>query len=206
MAQKRYREFVSVLYPESAKENWKTILEETCIPVFISPLHDQDCNPDGEIKKQHYHLMLMYTAPHSLDDAKAIFDSVGAVGIEVVKSHRGYARYLCHLDNPDKAPYSPDDVIALSGADYFQSIALPSDRYAVIKDMIAFVREAEIYEYSQLLEYAMEKEPNWFRSLCDNSTYVLKEYIKSRRFIMLDSAKDNSSRNLSLANTSDQEQ
>lgn len=47
----RTRNFGTVVYPESAPENWQTILSELCIPCFISPLHDKDINPDGETKK-----------------------------------------------------------------------------------------------------------------------------------------------------------
>ena len=31
------RNWMSILYPESSVDNWLSILEETCIPTFISP-------------------------------------------------------------------------------------------------------------------------------------------------------------------------
>lgn len=37
--QNRTRNFATVVYPESAPDNWKGILEEQCIPAFISPLN-----------------------------------------------------------------------------------------------------------------------------------------------------------------------
>ena len=43
---------------------------------------------------------------------------IGGVGVEPVKSVRAYARYLCHLDSPDKVCYRTEDVLSLSGADY----------------------------------------------------------------------------------------
>ena len=48
------------MYPESAPENWREILADLHIPVLISPLHDKDVTPDGEIKKAHYHVIIMY--------------------------------------------------------------------------------------------------------------------------------------------------
>ena len=43
-----------------------------------------------------------------------------------LESPRGMARYLVHLDNPEKAQYSPEDVLAFNGADW-QKIAIPDD-------------------------------------------------------------------------------
>ena len=45
---KRFRNYATVVYPESAPENWQEILSDQIIPAFISPLHDSDVNPDGE--------------------------------------------------------------------------------------------------------------------------------------------------------------
>lgn len=47
--EKRYWAFV--LYPESAPENWKDILQETGLSCCVSPLHDKDTNPTGEAKR-----------------------------------------------------------------------------------------------------------------------------------------------------------
>lgn len=176
----RTRNFVTVVYPESASENWVETLSESHIPVFISPLHDKDNNPDGEAKKAHYHVMLMYESVHTIEQAKAIFDSIGGVGIETVNSVRGYARYLCHLDNPEKAQYNPADVRSLCGADYNSIIGLPTDRYKAIREMMLFCGEKNVLYYHELLNYACTEREDWFKVLCDSGTYVMKEYIKSK--------------------------
>ena len=56
----RGRNFATMVYPESAPENWREILAGYFIPAFISPLHDKDLNPTGEPKKPHHHVMLMF--------------------------------------------------------------------------------------------------------------------------------------------------
>lgn len=56
----RGRNFATMVYPESAPENWREILAGYFIPAFISPLHDKDKNPTGEPKKPHHHVMLMF--------------------------------------------------------------------------------------------------------------------------------------------------
>lgn len=176
----RTRNFACVVYPESAKENWLDLLTDTKTPVFVSPLHNKDLNPTGEPKKPHYHVMIMFDGVKTQEQVKEIFDSIGGVGLEVVNTVRGYARYLCHLDNPEKQLYNTEDVIQLCGADYSSIIGLASDKYKAISEMIAFCKENDIYAYSDLLEYAMVFRYDWFRILCDNGTVVIKEHLKSR--------------------------
>ena len=97
----RTRNFATVVYPESAPEDWINKLEELHVAVLVSPLHDKDINPSGEPKIPHYHVLLMFESPKDFEtQIQPIFDSIGAVGRELVNSARGYARYLCHLYNP----------------------------------------------------------------------------------------------------------
>lgn len=176
----RTRNFATVIYPESAPENWQEILVEQFVPAFISPLHNMDVNPTGELKKEHYHVIIMFEGVKTTDQAKEIFNKIGGVGCEIVQSLRGYARYLCHLDNPEKAQYNADDVRCLCGADYSTTIGLVTDKYKAISEMIDFCCENNVVSYAELLEYCRLNRFDWFRVLCDNGTVVMKEYLKSR--------------------------
>ena len=98
---KRTRNFGCVVYPESAPENWLEVLAENKVPALVSPLHDRDVDPQDQPKKPHFHVVIMFEGPKTIEQAKEIFDPIGGVGCEVIKSIRGYVRYLCHLDNPE---------------------------------------------------------------------------------------------------------
>lgn len=176
----RTRNFATVVYPESAPENWQTVLSEQCVPCFVSPLHDKDINPTGEPKKPHYHVLIMFEGVKSEDQAQVIFDLIGGVGCEKVQSIRGYARYLCHLDNPEKTQYNTEDVVMYGGADYLSVIGLATDKYKAIGEMIDFCCANQVYSYSNLLEWCRSNRFDWFRVLCDNGTFVIKEYLKSK--------------------------
>lgn len=176
----RTRNFATVVYPDSAPENWQEILSEQFVPAFISPLHDKDKNPTGEPKKSHWHVMLMFDGVKTIDQAVEIFEKIGGVGCEVVQSQRGYARYLCHMDNPEKEPYNAENVRQLCGADYNGSIGLVTDKYKAIGEMIDYCEENGIVSYSELLMYCRMERFDWFRVLCDNGTFVIKEYLKSK--------------------------
>lgn len=176
----RTRNFATVVYPESAPEDWQEILSQQFVPAFISPLHDKDVNPTGEPKKPHYHVVLMFDGVKTREQAQDIIFKINGVGCEVIQSIRGYARYLCHLDNPEKAQYKQEDVRSLCGADYPGTIGLVTDKYKAISEMIDYCREYNIYSYSDLLEYCRMERFDWFRVLCDNGTVVMKEYLKSK--------------------------
>lgn len=176
----RTRNYATVIYPDSAPLDWQDILSGFFVPGFISPLHDSDLNPTGELKKAHYHVMIMFDSVKTADQAKEIFESIGGVGCEKINSVRGYARYLCHLDNPEKAQYNQANVCSLCGADYSGIIGLVTDKYKAIGEMIDYCKESNVYSYSDLLEYCRVERFDWFRVLCDNGTLVMKEYLKSR--------------------------
>lgn len=177
---KKTRNYSSILYTESMKENFIEIMENECVQAFISPLHDKDVNEDGEIKKAHYHVMIMYDNTKTVQQAKEYFDKIGGVGCEKIASTRGYARYLIHADNPNKYQYDRSDVISLCGAEYDLITSCSMDKYQAIGQMMDFCESNNVISYSDLLMYARSNDFNWFRVLCDSGTIVIKEYLKSR--------------------------
>lgn len=187
----RQRNFCTEVYPESASEDWQDKLASLCIPAFISPLHCDDKNPNGEPKKAHYHIILMFEGKKSLDQVREVISTFGGVGCQGINSIRGYARYLCHLDNPEKAQYKPEDVRSFGGADYIATIGLPTDKYKAIREMKQFIEDNDIYAYCDLFDYACDERPDWFRTLCDNGTVVIKEYLKSKSWKVKQLAEEN---------------
>lgn len=180
MEKKRTRNWATVVYPESAPTDWKIKLQEQCVPALVSPVHDRDINADGSIKKEHYHVMLLFDGVKTKEQAEEVFSVIGGVGVEPIKSARAYARYLCHLDNLDKVHYKIEDVLSLSGADYNIMISLASDKYSAIGEMIEFCIENSIDSYAELLLYAKVNRVDWFRVLCDNGTITMVQFLKSR--------------------------
>lgn len=176
----RTRNYATVVYPESAPEDWLQIVSEAKIPLFVSPLHDKDVNPTGEAKKPHYHVQVMFESVKTREQAHEFFKSFGGVGCEVVNSTRGYARYLCHLDNPEKHQYNIEDVKCYGGADYMHAIGTSADKAKAIKEMIAYIEENDIVSFAELLRYSSVNRSDWFDCLINSGAYITKEYIKSR--------------------------
>lgn len=174
--------WATVVYEESATENWQEIARSLYVPFFISPYHDRDFDGTGEKpKKPHYHVLFMFSSKKSRKQFEEMISKFGGVGSERIRDRRAYARYLCHLDNPEKAQYNPSDVVAYI-SDYMEVIGLPSERYLVLEDITDFIEKYNIRSYSTLVLYARHSNNRWFRVLCDSSTLFLTEYIKSREW------------------------
>lgn len=176
----RTRNFATVVYPESAPVDWMDKLDELHIAALISPLHDKDTNPSGEPKKPHYHVLVIFEGPKDFEtQVKPIFAEIGGVGRETVNSLRGYARYLCHLDNPEKAQYSPSDVRCMGGADFYAITNLPTDDIKLLGEIFAYIQENEIYSLAELLTVSQICHPEWFSMIAMSRCYVVDKFIKS---------------------------
>ena len=176
----RTRNFATVVYPESAPADWMERLDQCHVAALVSPLHDRDTNPSGEPKKPHYHVLLMFESPADYESKVApIFAEIGAVGRETVNSARGYARYLCHLDNPEKAQYSPSEVRCMGGANFYSVTNLPTDDIEMLGEVFSFIREQGIYSLAELMDWTQIHHPDWFYMIVMSRCYVIDKYIKS---------------------------
>jgi hypothetical protein len=181
--EKRTRTWTIVVYPDSAPENWRDILDEMHFPWIESPLHDKDINATGEVKKAHLHILLMFDGVKSYDQVKDIATAINAPIPERCHNARAMVRYMAHLDNPDKAQYLQTDIKAHGGADVAEMLRPSmSERYTFISDMMEFVENNGITEFSELLDYSRKHQfDRWFPILCDSSSFVMAQYIKSKR-------------------------
>lgn len=175
------RYWAGIVYPESAPKDWKEQLADLHIQALISPLHEDDENPDGTKKKAHHHVIIMLDGPINSTRASVLMEGWCSTSKapEYVKSIRGYARYLCHLDNPEKAQYNIDDVQEIGGVDYQEIIGLPSDKYLMIEQMQDWCDEQGIRSYAELSRYARKERKDWWRILCDIGSLQMYSYLKS---------------------------
>lgn len=180
----RTRNWLFVVYPESAPENWRDLIDDHHIQWIESPLHDKDIDGNGEKKKPHIHVLLLFEGPKSFEQVHEIIkDTNGSIPIKCLSSE-GSTRYFAHLDNPDKYQYNPKDIIGHGGVDVAKYLApRSSQKYALIRDMQMYIKEHDITEYGDFLDYCAENHfDDWYPLLCDSCTYVIRSYLNSRRF------------------------
>lgn len=169
------------MYPDSAPMNWRDVLEEHHLNIVISPLHDKDINPGtSEHKKAHWHVVVAFDNTKTIKQAQEISDSVNGTIPVAVKSMNGMVRYLIHKDNPEKAQYSRDDIINIGNYDIDEAFKCSIDKYNTIGLMIDYIEEHNITEFYKFMLYCKNSNQEWFKQLCDSS-YVIREYIKSKR-------------------------
>lgn len=167
-------------YPDSAPENWREIINGWLVDCLVSPIHDSDVNEDGTPKKPHWHGILFFDSQKSFAQVNELIRPLnGPIPIYPKGSKRNSARYLCHLNNPEKHRYNEEDVVEFQNASYQDLKTRDNDKYGYIGEMMDFVDEQGIFSYARLLRYSREERPEWFRCLCDNGTYVMKEYCKT---------------------------
>lgn len=180
------RNWAFVVYPESAPADWREQLQKTGLQCAISPLHDKDVNPDGEPKKPHYHVILCYSGPTSYNVVRALTNGkLGQTVPQPLEQVRGYYRYLTHADNPEKAQYSAGDIQLLNGFDIRDYVEMTKSEVMRYKrELLAFVRDNDILEYSDLLDILMDggEATADLLEVASNHTLMLTKYIASRRY------------------------
>lgn len=177
---KRYWAFV--LYPESAPENWKEILQQTGLSICVSPLHDKDINPTGEPKKAHYHIILCYSGPTTFKCVKSITDSLNQPIPIALEQVRGYFRYLTHKDNPEKYQYNEKDITTINDFDIdnYNDLSVSQIKTIMI-DIQKIIRDNDILEYCDLLDFLLDSELFSYLDVAQNHTILFNTYITSLR-------------------------
>lgn len=175
MSGSRTRNYATVIYDISCIDK----INEMHLPCFISPCHDRDINPTGEHKKAHWHVLINYDSVKTEQQAKDDIKSFGGVGCEIVKSNRAYARYLCHLDNPEKAQYSINDVKVIGGLDYVELVNSSADVLALELEIADYLLENNIISFRSFIIWCKDNKRDWYQHIIHRSMYFVKEIIKS---------------------------
>lgn len=180
----RTRNWTFIVYPESAPENWRDILNDLHIEWVESPLHDRDVNhATGELKKEHWHVLVMFEGKKSYEQVAELIKPLNCPAPQMVPSVKGLVRYMAHLDDPNKAQYSKSDIIGHGGADVMELLKPSSaSRYELLREMMNFIRENHITETADFVYMAADERPDdWFPLLADNSLYLIDTVIRSER-------------------------
>ena len=177
------RNWAFVAYPESLPTDWKEQLQATGLQVAISPLHDRDVDPTGELKKPHYHVILCYAGPTSYNVVKGLTDSLNCPIPQPLEQVRGYYRYFTHMDNPEKYQYSPDTIETINGFSIMDFVELTKSEVLTAKRKLqSLIRERNILEYSDFMDYLQDSENmEQEYDVASNNTYFFEKYISSRR-------------------------
>lgn len=177
------RTWATVIYPDD-NESWFKELEDQKIPCYISPEHNMDVDEDGNQKKNHRHVLFVFSGKKSEKRMREIIFQIKGVGLERVESLKGYLFYLCHLKNPNKHHYDIQEVISLNGApEYLEAIGESAcSHHELVNQMLEWCSSENIVCFSDLVDYARANRQDWFRVLVDKNSHLIFEYLKSRNW------------------------
>lgn len=169
MADSRARVWTFLVYPESAPVGWISTLESFHVPFCVSPLHEFDKNPTGELKKAHFHVVIAFSGKKSYEQVYDICKSINQPRPEVVNDIRSMVRYLIHRDNPEKFQYDKRLIQAFNGFNFRNYFEFSKEeKYDIIADMLDFIDDNHIVEIATFSQYcrACNRE-KWWPIYCD---------------------------------------
>lgn len=169
-----------VLYPESAPEDWKDILQLKGLAFAVSPLHDKDINPTGEEKKPHYHIILTYGSPTTYKNVKTITDELNQPIPIPLESVRGYYRYFTHKDNPEKYQYNESGIELFNAFDV-TDVMNNFEVFQCMKEIQTVILENDILEYCDLMDFLVMNDKMELWNVASSHTCFFNTYITSKR-------------------------
>lgn len=185
----RHHSWNAVGYPESMPSDWLDTLRDSPCQGFVSPLHDRDVNPDGELKKPHYHIIISFANPVTYEVAQEVFGRVSAVmppknpakwqAKPWVIDLRQELRYFLHLDNPNKAQYDAKDVVTWGGVDFLGLIASSVEDDEAISEIMEFCDKYDVASYARLCQYVRDYRPEWKRVVFRAGAVTISRYLRS---------------------------
>lgn len=184
---KKARYWTFVAYPESLTTDLKTFLDDNCLIYAISPLHDKDIDITGEPKKPHYHVLLEFPGPTTYKNVKEnITDELKQPIPKPIMTIRGAYRYLCHLDNPEKAQYNVSDIVK---SESFELVLCKSEVTTLKALILEDIKNNRIKEYYDLLQYYLNQGDMDRFDIVANNTIFFSTYLGSYRAKLKDSMK-----------------
>ena len=175
------RNWAFVIYPESLPKDWKEQLYLSGLSIALSPLHDKDLDPTEEVKKPHYHVIVMYGNPTTYNNVKNFTDSLNGTIPIPLEQVKGYYRYLTHKDNPEKYQYNENEIELFNGFEMLDVIDLSATQILSYKmELVEFIIDNDIYEYFDLIVFIKDL-PQHFKQVATTNTYFFNTFITSRR-------------------------
>lgn len=186
----RSRKVEMIVYQENLKDVQvlENYLKSTGNLYFISPLHDKDVYADGdkknEIKKPHWHILLCFQNARFFNSVAKEFATFGVIeqNLNSVKNLNSAVRYLCHLDEKDKAKYELKD-LRTNAKDLQKYLKAKQDKFSqaeISGILLTKLEETKILRFSELVDIAKSLGDD-FVNFVTMRAYFFTQYLRERR-------------------------
>lgn len=184
----RFRDWVALVYPDSAPENWTDILDKQHLSFGVSPLHDKNLDPEGDEFKPHWHLYLKFSGVKTYKQIQEYIKDLNCTRPEPVSNPISMVRYFIHLDHPQKQQFAIDDIQCFGGFEIFASECFKLGAFNVneiMSNIQDWIIKNQISEYKDLWEFSKDF-PQWRYVLnlynCHGINRLLNSVRNSNRF------------------------
>lgn len=186
----RSRKIEIIVYKENVQDLdvLENYLKSTGNLYFISPLHDKDVYEEGEkkgeLKKAHWHLLLCFQNARFYNSVAKEFATYGVIeqNLNTVKCLNSAVRYLCHLDNQEKAQYEIK-YIRTNCKDlekYLKKKVEKLSQGEMAEILIQKLEESKILRFSEIVDVAKVLGGD-FVNFVTMRAYFFIQYLKERR-------------------------
>lgn len=189
----RTRNWTVIFYPEDLPDDWQSQIDELHVKWIESPLHDKDVNADGTPKKPHIHTLFMFENVKNAEQVREMFSGLfgesengSIIGVATVneKSRAGdrcaVVRYMAHMDNPDKAPYDPNEIKGHNGADPAEILRYSAtetrEMIVAIEEFIEQNQITNLLTFSNMIRY---QHPEWHTLVSTKMTFWFNSIINA---------------------------
>lgn len=165
------------------------IINEINVYQYWGIKHNKDTNEDGEIKKEHYHLVLYFENPRHFTSIQKKFKGAH---IEITNYLNMSVKYLLHLteDSRNKEGnhiYTIDE-IQTNNIDYVKSILMDKDTPTLTQEQIFIdIEKNNFYSISQFYKVYGMDQVKVFRNMIKDilNDLTLEDKIKYKAAIMI---------------------
>lgn len=166
--EEKARNWLFIIYEESAPSDWKERMINTGIPFTISEWHDQDVNPDGSKKKKHLHMIVSYPNTTTYRNIKELRKITNGPFPLKCHSVSGAYAYFTHKWNPEKYQYSGVGIERYNGWEKALE-ACDINRIKIELTMLCFMED--ITDYCELIAETLYMDGDYQQVAMNNTVY-----------------------------------
>lgn len=163
-------------WTESLPENWQKKLKDSNLKIVVSPLHDSDLDEDtGEIQKAHYHIVVNWEGPTTLESAREFAEECGlGTYVERVRNMSNILDYLTHdsYSSKEKHQYDYKDIMWIN-------CTMSDFKKIGYRQIIEYIKEHKIFAFNTLVDSLITENENDLLEFVSQKPYYVNLYLSS---------------------------